>query len=234
MTTLPGSVVLVVGATGGLGREIARQLSAAGAILILAGRDEARLEALGIPGTIVTGDLADAAAVEALVARAVLANGGLDGVVNAAGVVAFGPARSLPDTALEELFAVNALAPIRLLRAATDSLTASAAAGREPFFVTLSGVVSESPTAGLAAYSASKAALAAFGQAAGRELRRSGIRVVDARPGHTETGLAARPIAGVAPSFPAGLQPEAVAARIVSAIATGERDLPSSAFAPPA
>ena len=234
MTTLPGSVVLVVGATGGLGREIARQLSAAGATLVLAGRDAARLEALGIPGSIVTGDLTDAAAVDALVARAVQSSGGLDGVVNAAGVVAFGPARTLPDAALEELFAVNALAPIRLLRAATGSLTASAAAGREPFFLTISGVVSESPTAGLAAYSASKAALAAFGQAAGRELRRSGIRLIDARPGHTETGLADRPISGVAPSFPAGLQPEDVAARIVAAIAAGERDLPSSAFAPPA
>ncbi|MEC5149745.1 SDR family NAD(P)-dependent oxidoreductase [Cryobacterium sp. GrIS_2_6] len=234
MTTLPGSVVLVVGATGGLGREIARQLSAAGATLVLAGRDTARLEALGIPGTLVTGDLTDASAVDALVARAVQATGGLDGVVNAAGVVAFGPARELGDAAMEELFAVNALAPIRLLRAAADSLTASAAAGREPFFVTLSGVVSESPTAGLAAYSASKAALAAFGQAAGRELRRSGIRMIDARPGHTETGLADRPISGVAPNFPAGLQPEAVAARIVAAIAAGERDLPSSAFAPPA
>ncbi|TFC10212.1 SDR family NAD(P)-dependent oxidoreductase [Cryobacterium sp. MDB2-33-2] len=234
MTTLPGSVVLVVGATGGLGREIARQLSAAGATLVLAGRDTARLAALGIPGTLVTGDLTDVSAVDALVARAVQATGGLDGVVNAAGVVAFGPARELGDAAMEELFAVNTLAPIRLLRAAADSLTASAAAGREPFFVTLSGVVSESPTAGLAAYSASKAALAAFGQATGRELRRSGIRMIDARPGHTETGLADHPISGVAPNFPAGLQPEAVAARIVGAIAAGERDLPSSAFAPPA
>ncbi|MEB0304720.1 hypothetical protein QN345_05215, partial [Cryobacterium sp. 10I1] len=54
------------------------------------------------------------------------------------------------------------------------------------------------------------------------------------RPGHTETGLADHPISGVAPNFPAGLQPEAVAARIVGAIAAGERDLPSSAFAPPA
>ena len=234
MTTLPGSVVLVVGATGGLGREIARQLSAAGATLVLAGRDAARLDALGIPGTVVTGDLTDATAVDALVARAVLANGGLDGVVNAAGVVAFGPALRLEDAALAELFAVNTLAPIRLLRAAGDSLAASAAAGRQPFFVTLSGIVSETPTAGLAAYSASKAALAAFGQAVGRELRRSGIRVIDARPGHTETGLAARAISGTAPGFPAGLRPEAVAARIVAAIAAGERDLGSSAFAPPA
>jgi NAD(P)-dependent dehydrogenase (short-subunit alcohol dehydrogenase family) len=234
MTTLHGSVVLVVGATGGLGREIARQLAAAGATLVLAGRDRARLAALGIPGAIVTGNLTDAGAIDALVARAVEESGGLDGVVNAAGVVAFGPAILIDDAALEELFAVNTLAPIRLLRAAGASLAASAAAGREPFFVTLSGVVSESPTAGLAAYSASKAALAAFGQAAARELRRSGIRVMDARPGHTETGLADHPVAGVAPKLPAGLRPEAVAARIVQAIAAGDRDLPSSAFAPPA
>jgi NAD(P)-dependent dehydrogenase (short-subunit alcohol dehydrogenase family) len=230
MTQLRDSIVLVIGASGGLGRAIAAQLVAAGATLVLAGRDRDRLAALGLPGSLVTGDLTDPAAIDALVANAVAAAGGLDGVVNAAGVVAFGPAIGLDDTALEKLFAVNTLAPIRVLRAARDSLAASAVAGREPFFLTLSGVVSESPTAGLAAYSASKAALAAFGQAAGRELRRDGIRFIDARPGHTETGLAGHPISGLSPKFPAGLRPEAVAARIVAALESGERDLPSTTF----
>jgi cyclic-di-GMP-binding biofilm dispersal mediator protein len=158
------------------------------------------------------------------------ARGRLDGVIVAAGVVAFGAVTELRDDSITELFEVNAFGPIRLIRDAVPFLAESAAAGREPFIVTLSGIVSEAPTAGLAAYSASKSALAAFATAASRELRRSGIRFLDARPGHTETGLAAHPIAGVSPAFPPGFDPEAVAARIVRAIVENEKDLPSSAF----
>jgi cyclic-di-GMP-binding biofilm dispersal mediator protein len=106
----------------------------------------------------------------------------------------------------------------------------SAEKGNEPFFLNISGVVAEQPMAGLAAYSASKAAVYAFNQAAAKELRRVGIRVIDARPGHTETGLASRPLFGTAPAFPAGMDASAVAARIVEAIQSDERDLPASAF----
>jgi cyclic-di-GMP-binding biofilm dispersal mediator protein len=84
--------------------------------------------------------------------------------------------------------------------------------------------------AGLAAYSASKAALYAFGQAISRELRKDGIRVIDARPGHTETGLATRAIAGVAPAFPQGMSAEQVADRIIRAIIENEKDLPADSF----
>ncbi|MBU4465716.1 MAG: SDR family NAD(P)-dependent oxidoreductase [Actinobacteria bacterium] len=134
------------------------------------------------------------------------------------------------DPDLDLLFAVNAIGPIRLVRAATPALVASAAEGREPFVVTLSGIVSELPTAGIAAYSASKSALAAFAKASARGLKRTGVRLIDARPGHTETGLASRPIFGTAPKFPAGLTPETVVDRIVVAIASSENDLPSTAF----
>ncbi|TFD33281.1 SDR family NAD(P)-dependent oxidoreductase [Cryobacterium cryoconiti] len=230
MTHLADSAILVLGASGGLGREIARLLADSGARLILSGRSQAKLDALSVPGTAIAADLTDPAAITALIAEAVRVNGRLDGIVNASGVVAFGPALEVTDETLSELFTLNTLAPIRLLRAARAALTESAEQGREPFVLTLSGVVSESPTANLAAYSASKAAVAAFGQAAGRELRRSGIRLLDARPGHTETDLSTHPIAGTAPRLPTGYRPAAVAERIVAAIVTGERDLPSTSF----
>jgi cyclic-di-GMP-binding biofilm dispersal mediator protein len=98
------------------------------------------------------------------------------------------------------------------------------------FFVNLSGVVATQPFAGMAAYSASKAAAWAAMTAAARELRRRRIDVIDARPPHTETGLATRPLAGVAPKMPEGLAPDVVVTRIVAAIAAGERDLPTEAF----
>jgi len=216
MSNLDGAVVLVVGATGGLGSRIATQLESLGASVVRVSRAESDLQDVGGPAT--------------AVAAALASHGRLDGVVIAAGVVAFGPIESVSDVAITELFATNTLGPIRLIREATPHLAASAAAGRDPFIVTLSGIVADAPTAGLASYSAAKAGLAAFTKAATRELRKSGIRILDARPGHTETELSRHPIEGTAPTFPAGLDPDAVAARIVRAIVDDEKDLPSTEF----
>ena len=230
MTPVRDLSILVAGATGGLGAPICRLLAAAGARLTLIGRDRGRLEALGLEAALVTGDLRRAETAAQAVAAALDANGELDGLVVASGAVAFGPVSELADEVLVDLFALNTFAPIRLLRAALPALTASAAAGRRPFAVHLSAVVAEYPAAGMAAYSASKGALTAFDAAAARELRRAGIRLVDARPPHTETGLAARPLAGTAPRLPQGLDPGAVAARVMAAVIGEERDLPSSTF----
>lgn len=231
MTTLQDRSVLVIGATGGLGAAISRRLASEGASLTLHGRDSGRLEALDLPAALVAGDLRDAATAATTVAAAVDAHGTLDGVVIASGVVAFGPVGELPDDVLLDLFLINTLGPIRVIRAALPHLVSSGSEGRSPFVVPLSAVVAEQPTAGMAAYSATKAALTAYDAAAGRELRRAGIRLVDARPPHTETGLADRPVAGVAPRLPQGLTPDAVAARVVAAVLDDEKDLPSSAFA---
>lgn len=199
--------------------------------MTLHGRDSGRLESVGVPASLVTGDLRDPETAARAVAAAVEAHGQLDGVVIASGVVAFGPAGEMPDDVLLDLFLINTLGPIRVIRAALPHLVSSGSEGRSPFVVSLSAVVAEQPTAGMAAYSASKAALTAYDAAAGRELRRAGIRLVDARPPHTETGLADRPITGVAPRLPQGLTPDAVAARVVAAVLDDEKDLPSSAFA---
>jgi short-subunit dehydrogenase len=217
MVDLNGAVVLVAGATGGLGSRLAQQLEAAGATVVSASRSNGF-------------DLRTLASNEAAVASAIAAHGKLDGIIIATGEVAFGPAAELQASTVDELFALNTVGPLHLITASYPALVNAAAAGNEPFIVTLSGVVAESPTAGIAAYSASKAALAAFVVAAGREYRRAGIRLLDARPGHTGTDLSTHPIAGSAPLFGAALDPDAVAARIVRAIVDGEKDLPSSAF----
>ncbi|HEU4757173.1 MAG TPA: SDR family oxidoreductase [Agromyces sp.] len=231
MTQIDGSRALVVGATGVLGGLLAERLANAGAKLAVHGRDEARLVDLARSGATIAVDLTDETAPETIVARAVDALGGLDVIVLAAGLVGFDSVRDTAEQDLETLFTVNALAPMRILSAAMPALRASAEAGREPVVLALTGIVAELPTAGLASYSASKAALAAYLTAAGREVRRSGIRVLDAHPGHVETGLAARPLFGTAPRFPHGHEPAAVADRLVRAIVDGETSLPPGAFA---
>ncbi|WP_353814935.1 SDR family NAD(P)-dependent oxidoreductase [Agromyces sp. SYSU T00266] len=231
MTRIEQARILVVGATGALGTLIAERLADRGARLALHGRDATRLADHPAGGAAIAMDLTDVDAPEAIVERAIDALGGLDAIVVAAGVVGFDGVAETARQDLETMFTVNALTPMRIISVASPSLRASAAEGNEPVVLTISGIVSELPTAGLASYSASKAALAAYVAAAGRELRRSGIRLVDARPGHTETGLAEHPLFGTAPRFPHGHDAAAVADRLVRAIEDGTTSLPPEAFA---
>ncbi len=219
---------LVVGASGVLGAAIARALAAEGVALSLTGRRQDRLDALSTElGERVLGaaalDLADPRAPAGVVAEAA-GRQDLDLVVIASGVVAFGTVEELDDDDLDELFLVNTLGPARVLRAAVPLL------GEGSTVVLLSAIVADRPTAGMAAYSASKAALTAFGRALQHELRRRRVRVLDVRPPHTETGLAGRPVAGTAPTLGTGKDPQAVADRVVRAVLDGEGDLPADAF----
>ena len=223
--SLEGASVVVTGASGGIGRHIAKQLAESGARLTLAARDRNALESLGIDATVVSADLHDAEAGRTIVAAALAANKTLDGLVNAAGVVAFGSLVDTADEVIEDLFLTNVLGPLWLMRAAIPALTES-----RGFIANISAVVAEQPLAGMAAYAASKAALTAADRALTRELRAAGITVTDARPPHTETGLADRPISGIAPRLREGLRPEDVARRIVTAIIVGEREIPADAF----
>jgi cyclic-di-GMP-binding biofilm dispersal mediator protein len=98
------------------------------------------------------------------------------------------------------------------------------------FFVNVSGVVADTPMPGMAAYSASKAAVAAAMDSVRREFRRSKVHVVDVRPPHTETGLADHPLDGAAPKMPEGLAPRSVADRIVLAIEQGDAVVTADQF----
>ena len=205
---LAGSVVAVVGATGGLGREIVAVLETRGATVVRAGRS----------GAIdVEVDLRDSTAGETLAEYCLSTHGRLDGVIGAAGIVAFGDLVDTDDVVMEELFLTNALGPMWLAKRVAPALRES-----QGFFVNISGVVAESPMPGMAAYSASKAAAAAAMEAVRREFRRVKVQVIDARPPHTETGLATRPLAGTAPKMADGLAPRVVAERIVVAVERGE------------
>ncbi|HLP22792.1 MAG TPA: SDR family NAD(P)-dependent oxidoreductase [Microbacteriaceae bacterium] len=229
MTDLAGKRILVTGATGVLGGLITRQLASRGASIVASGQNETVLAGLTEASEHYAVDLAVPGAVDALV-QAISADGGLDGVVIAHGVVAFGGLDTLTDDTLQSLVTLNQTVPMQLVRAALPVLTGSAAHGNTPFVVTISGVISELPTMGMAAYGASKAGLLSFVKATQRELKRAGIRLLDARPPHTETGLAGRAIAGTAPNMAAGLEPQQVASRIVDAIVNDEVDVPTSAF----
>ncbi len=221
---IEGRSFLIAGASGGLGGAIATELDGRGANLVLTGRDRERLARVPVEAERFTIDLRLPEAATQAVERAHAVHGRLDGVINAAGVVAFGwSAATDPDT-VEELFLTNTFLPIFLFDAAARAMSEGGV------LVNLSGLVAERPTAGMAAYSASKAAIAAHLVALRKELRRQRIAVIDARPGHTETDLSHHPLAGSAPRLSDGIDPAAVARRIGDAIAADEEDLGPDAF----
>jgi short-subunit dehydrogenase len=214
--------VLVAGATGVLGGELARALAAAGARVGLTGRDDDRLQALaaelgGVPA--LAADAVDVDAVRTAVDSVADALGGLDAVVVAWGVVAFGPAADADDAVTEELFAVNALAPMSLVRAALPRMADGGSV------VLLSAIVADAPTLGMAEYSASKAALSAWASVLRRELRGRSIGVLDVRPPHIDTGLVDRALAGEPPRLPAGHDRAELVAAVLDGLREGGREV---------
>lgn len=220
---LEGARVLVAGATGVLGGGLARSLHAAGARLVLAGRDRGRLDALageldGAPTAVF--EALDLERCAAVVDEAAERLGGLDVLVVAFGVAAFGPAEQTDDLITEHLLTVNTMAPMAMVRAAVPRM------GGDGTVAVLSAILADHPTAGMAAYTASKAGLSTWLTALRQEQRRAGgVTVFDIRPPHIDTGLAGRPIAGEAPALQAAAEADEVVALIVDGIRDGRREL---------
>jgi cyclic-di-GMP-binding biofilm dispersal mediator protein len=152
---LDGASVLLAGATGGIGRAIGAELARRGAMLTSVSRSATRLGELDLPGARAALDLRSPEASGASVVAAVAHGGHLDIVVNAVGVVGFGPADELSIDTMEELFLTTTLVPIMLARAALPVLRPNEA------LVNISGVIAESNLPWMAAYGASKAAVRA-------------------------------------------------------------------------
>jgi cyclic-di-GMP-binding biofilm dispersal mediator protein len=223
---------LVVGASGALGSEFTKALHERSAtVLGTATSNESAGHIPAVASVRLLLNYEQPESIETLGDYLLASDAPIDGVINAAGLVAFGPASETEAAVVERLMRANALGPMQLMNALKPALTRSAQAGSEPVVVNFSGVVAEQPLPNLAAYSASKIAIHGYLQALAREWRRDGIRVLDARPGHTETGLAGRAIAGTAPQFPQGMTAEHVVNRVLQALAEDEKDLPSQAFA---
>lgn len=215
---MSNTVALIAGGTGGLGSLIAAELRTRGATVVTTSRTA------GTDATHIIGDLRSPDDATRVVNDVIARYGRLDIVVNAAGVVAFGDVVDTSVDTIEEVFLTNTFAHMFLCSASLPKMEKSGV------IVGISGVIAERNMPGMSVYGASKAAVRSFNEAFAREARRVGVRVIDARPPHTETGLATRAIAGTAPRFSQGLDPQAVARRIVRAIIDNETDLASEEF----
>ena len=223
MTTFfAGKRYLVVGGSGVLGAETARQLTSHGAAVALIVRTPSNIPHDLAPLAHAIGDVRTRDSL----AHALGALGGtFDGIINAAGRVAFGAVGDVPEAVVAELFHTNAIGTLNVI-----ALGASVT-NEGGVIASLTGVAADMTIIGMSAYCASKAAAHRAMVIAARELRSRKITVLDIRAPHTETGLVGRALHGTAPKMPPGLAPEAVVRRILTAVADGEKDLPAEAFA---
>ena len=217
-------VALIAGGTGGLGSALATELRNRGCIVVTVSRTQLTQSTQSPDPNHIAADLRSPDSATAVIDQVIAKHGALNIVINAMGVVAFGEISTTSIDTVEEVFLTNTFGHIFLMQAALRKIAQGSV------LVGISGVIAEQNLPGMSVYGASKAAVRSFDEALAREARKVGVRIIDARPPHTETGLASRAVAGTAPKFPRGLEPVAVAQRIITAIANGETDLPSTSF----
>jgi NAD(P)-dependent dehydrogenase (short-subunit alcohol dehydrogenase family) len=187
MRRFDDKVVIVTGATAGIGATTARRLAAEGASLVLSGRSAERGEAIAaeLDATFVCGDLAAPGIPEQIAAAALAAHGRLDALVNNAAVDHAGDLLETPLDEVRQLFEVNVFAALRMLQAA-GRVMAECGGGS---IVNVTSRLASIGVPTMALYSASKGALLALTRAAAVELAPKGIRVNAVAPGMTRTPL---------------------------------------------
>lgn len=183
-----GKVVVVTGASSGIGRASALGFAREGASVVLVSRDQAALAAVAAeaegPTAIVAADVTADDTPARVVGEAVARFGGLDVLVNAAGIIGTAPTDQTPDELFDRMMAINVRAPFRMMREAFPHLRE-----RRGAVVNVSSVNGLRAFAGVAVYCSSKAALDHLTRCAALDWAPHGVRVNCVNPGVTVTNL---------------------------------------------
>ncbi|MEU5100057.1 2,3-dihydro-2,3-dihydroxybenzoate dehydrogenase [Streptomyces sp. NPDC020996] len=189
---MENKVALVTGAASGIGATVARALAQRGARVAAVDHNASRLGAAvekmtadGLHVEAFAADVTDGTAVEEVVERAERRLGPVEFLVNAAGVLRLGQARSLTDDDWAATFAVNATGVFLMSRAVVNRMVPRSRGA----IVTVASNAAGTARAEMAAYSASKAAATMFTKCLGLEVAEYGIRCNLVAPGSTDTPM---------------------------------------------
>jgi short-subunit dehydrogenase len=222
---IDGAVVLVTGASSGIGRATAHLLAARGAHVVAVGRDAVALRDLAesIGGTALTADLRLPATADRIVAAARAARGRLDGVVANAGIGHAGPVAEMTAEQVASLVDVNVRGTLLLARAAAEAFREQAAAGdrRDRGLVFVTSIAGAVGVPGESVYSATKAAVESFAVVLREELRADGVDVGTVLPGVVDTRFFERRGVPYGRRLPRPMPPERVARAVVTALQSG-------------
>lgn len=192
MKTLAGRTAFLTGAAAGIGRALARALAAAGCHLFLVDRDADGLQRLqdelsgsGVTVRSVVCDLADAVSVDRVVMRALEQTGGIDLLINNAGVCCYGPTDQMTQAQWDWLMSINLLSPIRITQALLPHLLLR----EDPHIVNMCSISGLVAGGRLAAYHTSKFGLVGYTEALRAEYGRRGVGVTAICPGPVRTNL---------------------------------------------
>lgn len=231
---LRGKRAIVTGAAAGIGRAIAERLARMGAALTLIDRAHEAVEgaaealrARGAHARALVFDMAELERVEPVIQEAALAMGGLEILVNNAGIAAQKPFLEHSVADFERIYRINVLALFAASRAAAAWMVEHRVPGR---IVNIASVAGLRGSTGRAAYGSSKAAVINLTQVAAQELAPYGITVNAVAPGPIETDLvramhSARTRAGWIREVPMGRygEPEDVAEAVAYLVSDGAR-----------
>jgi short-subunit dehydrogenase len=226
-----GSRAIVTGASSGIGREIALELGRHGADVVVVARSVDKLERLAaefsqLPGRceMLPGDVTDDGVRHAAVRRAVESFGGLDILLNNAGIGALGPFETSTSERLRKIMEVNFFAAAEMIRVALPTLKH----GRKPIIVNVASILGHVGIPQSSEYCASKFAMRALSQSLRAELHKHHVDVLVISPGSTETEFFDHAIemAAQPPWLKAKRTSAATVAReTVQAIASGKREI---------
>ena len=226
--TVDGSRAIVTGASSGIGRALALLLAERGASVVAVARSREKLEQLAAESTaggriaILPGDVTHLDTREAAVSMAVERFGGLDLLVNNAGIGTVGRFADASPERLRTIMEVNFFAAAEMIRLALPTLQS----GRRPMIVNVASILGHRGIPRMSEYCASKFALRGFSQSLRAELYRLGIDLLVVSPGTTATSFFDHVDQDSVP-WPKerGVTPEHVARRTVQAIERGKHEI---------
>jgi short-subunit dehydrogenase len=224
---LPGARAILTGASSGIGRALALELARRKVRQVLTARRQDRLQelereiaTLGGESVSVPGDITDEALRRRLVETAQQRWGGLDILINNAGMGLFGPFQEADSDRLRQTFEVNFFAPVELIRAALPLLKQ----GNHPIIVNVSSVLGHFAMMDKSEYSASKFALHGFSDALRMELSSEGVDVLTVSPSTTATEFFEKAHAEPDRRSRRGMSAEQVARGTVRAMERGKQE----------